>query len=45
MAKEIPICPNCDEIRGMQIELVQTDYSKDHLMCPECEDEFSKPKP
>lgn len=42
MEKEIPICPNCNEIRGMQIELVKADYSPDYLMCPECEDEFDK---
>ncbi len=43
MEKEVLMCPNCDEIRGMEIELVQADYSNKHLVCPECEDEFEKP--
>lgn len=38
------ICPNCDELRGMDIELVQSDYSDSHLVCPECDDEFNKPQ-
>lgn len=45
MEKQIPICPNCKDIRGMEIELVQASYSPDHLECPECEDEFDKPNP
>jgi len=45
MEKKIPICPNCFELRGMEIELEQSSYSQDHLNCPECDDEFDKPKP
>lgn len=45
MEKSKPICPNCDELRGMEIELVEASYSKTHLECPECEDEFDKPNP
>jgi hypothetical protein len=40
--KEIAICPNCDELRGMEIALIQASYSEKHLVCPECEDEFDK---
>jgi len=36
------ICPNCLEIRGMRVELIDATYSEKHLECPECEDEFDK---
>lgn len=42
MEESKPICPNCFELRGMEIELEGADYSKGHLVCPECDDEFDK---
>lgn len=37
----IAVCPNCDE-KGKDIELVDAYYSPNHLVCPECGDEFDK---
>ena len=43
MYKNDQLCPNCKEIRGMDIILVKASYSSKYLECPECEDEFDMP--
>lgn len=36
-------CPICMEKRNQRVQLIQADYSENHLECPECGDEFDKP--
>lgn len=39
----IPVCPDCIDNMGDEVELVDASYSPDYLVCPKCDDEFEKP--